>query len=71
GSGEFVKMPRLAWGNGMAHNTMVGGLMPGGRLRIEKLVPLIQSKRIKPKKLITHTLNGMEHIEEALLLMKD
>ncbi|MCG3692008.1 NAD(P)-dependent alcohol dehydrogenase [Aliarcobacter butzleri] len=71
GSGDFVKIPRLAWGNGMAHKTIVGGLMPGGRLRIEKLVSLIQSKRINPKKLITHTFNGMEHIEEALLLMKD
>lgn len=71
GSGEFIQIPRVEWGNGMAHKTIVGGLMPGGRLRIEKLVSLIQSKRINPKKLITHTFNGMEHIEEALLLMKD
>ncbi|MFX4243615.1 NAD(P)-dependent alcohol dehydrogenase, partial [Aliarcobacter butzleri] len=50
---------------------IVGGVMPGGRLRSEKLVSLIQSKRIRPKKFITHTFNGMEHIEEALHLMKD
>ncbi len=55
----------------MAHKTIVGGLMPGGRLRMEKLASLIQTNRISPKKLITHKFNGMEHIEEALLLMKD
>ncbi|MDZ7819528.1 MAG: NAD(P)-dependent alcohol dehydrogenase [Aliarcobacter sp.] len=71
GEGEFIKIPRVEWGNGMAHKTIVGGLMPGGRLRMEKLASLIQTNRISPKKLITHKFNGMEHIEEALLLMKD
>lgn len=71
GEGEFIKIPRIEWGNGMAHKTIVGGLMPGGRLRMEKLASLIQTNRINPKKLITHTFNGIEHIEEALLLMKD
>ena len=71
GEGEFIKIPRIEWGNGMAHKTIVGGLMPGGRLRMEKLASLIQTNRINPKKLITHTFNGIEHIEEALLLMKN
>ena len=71
GSGDFIQIPRVEWGNGMAHKTIVGGLMPGGRLRMEKLASLIQTNRISPKKLITHRFNGMEHIEEALLLMKD
>ena len=35
GEGEFIKIPRIEWGNGMAHKTIVGGLMPGGRLRME------------------------------------
>jgi len=71
GSGDFIQIPRVEWGNGMAHKTIVGGLMPGGRLRMEKLASLIQTNRISPKKLITHKFNGMEHIEEGLLLMKD
>jgi len=71
GEGEFIKIPRVEWGNGMAHKTIVGGLMPGGRLRMEKLASLIQTNRIKPAKLITHRFNGKEHIQEALLLMKD
>lgn len=71
GEGDFIKIPRLAWGNGMAHKGIVGGLMLGGRLRLEKLVAMIQTKRINPRKLVTHVFNGADHIDEALLLMKD
>lgn len=71
GSGENVLIPRAEWGCGMGHKTISGGLMPGGRLRMEKLAALVLSKRITPSKLITHRFHGFEHIEEALLLMKD
>jgi isopropanol dehydrogenase (NADP+) len=71
GEGDFIKIPRLEWGCGMSHKTIVGGLMPGGRLRIEKLASLMQTNRINPGKLITHRFYGFEHIEEALLLMKN
>ena len=55
----------------MGHKKIVGGLMPGGRLRSEKLARLIQSGRIHPEKLITHTFHGLENVEPALMLMKD
>lgn len=71
GEGEFIKIPRVEWGFGMGHKTISGGLMPGGRLRMEKLLLMMQTKRINPGKLITHRFHGIEHIEEALLLMKD
>ena len=71
GSGEFVKIPRVEWGVGMGHKTIRGGLMPGGRLRMEKLAKLVTSGRLDLKHLITHRFNGFEHMEEALLLMKD
>ena len=71
GEGEFIKIPRVEWGFGMGHKTISGGLMPGGRLRMEKLLSMMQTKRINPGKLITHKFHGIEHIEEALLLMKD
>ncbi|MDO4553086.1 MAG: NAD(P)-dependent alcohol dehydrogenase [Bacillota bacterium] len=71
GSGEFVKVPRVEWGCGMGHKTIRGGLMPGGRLRMEKLGSLVMTGRIKPSKLVTHKFNGFEHMEESLLLMKD
>lgn len=71
GEGDYVKIPRVEWGCGMGHKTVAGGLMPGGRLRMEKLAALMQTGRIDPGKLITHKFNGMEHMEEALMLMKD
>jgi threonine dehydrogenase-like Zn-dependent dehydrogenase len=55
----------------MGHKMINGGLMPGGRLRMEKLAALVVSGRIDPAKLITHRFEGFEKIEEALLLMKD
>ena len=55
----------------MGHKQINGGLMPGGRLRSEKLARLIQSGRIHPEKLITHTFHGLENVEPALMLMKD
>ncbi len=69
GSGEFVEIPRVEWGTGMAHKQIFGGLMPGGRLRLEKLARLIKYKKLDVNKLITHTLYGFDKIEEALELM--
>lgn len=71
GSGDYIKIPRVEWGCGMSHKIIAGGLMPGGRLRMEKLASLVETKRFDPSKLITHTFNGFEHMEESLLLMKD
>ena len=71
GEGDFVKIPRVEWGFGMGHKSLSGGLMPGGRLRAEKLAGLIMAGRIHPEKLITHKFNGLENVETALMLMKD
>ena len=71
GSGEYIKIPRVEWGCGMGHKTIAGGLMTGGRLRMEKLAALMETGRIDPGKLLTHRFEGFDHMEEALLLMKD
>lgn len=71
GEGDTIPIPRLQWGCGMGHKEIRGGLMPGGRLRAEKLARLIMTKRIHPEKLITHTFKGLENVEPALMLMKD
>ena len=71
GEGNTVGIPRLAWGCGMGHEQLRGGLMPGGRLRSEKLARLVMENRIHPEKLITHRFTGLESVEPALMLMKD
>ena len=71
GEGSTVGIPRVEWGCGMGHKQIRGGLMPGGRLRSERLARLIVTGRIHPEKLITHRFQGLEGVEPALMLMKD
>lgn len=71
GSGDYIRIPRVEWGCGMGHKTIAGGLMPGGRLRMEKLASLISTGRLDTSKLLTHRFKGFDHIEEALMLMKN
>lgn len=71
GKGEFVTIPRVEWGVGMGHKDIRGGLMPGGRLRMEKLGSLIASGRLDVHPLASHVFKGWDHIEEALFLMRD
>ncbi|PXV86312.1 threonine dehydrogenase-like Zn-dependent dehydrogenase [Lachnotalea glycerini] len=71
GEGDYVKIPRAEWGCGMGHKIIAGGLMPGGRLRMEKLVSLMETGKLDTGKLITHKFNGFEKVEDALMLMKD
>jgi threonine dehydrogenase-like Zn-dependent dehydrogenase len=71
GSGDYIKIPRLEWGCGMGHKTISGGLMPGGRRRMEKLASLVITGRVDPSLMLTHKFNGFDYIEEALMLMKN
>ncbi|NLJ78879.1 MAG: NAD(P)-dependent alcohol dehydrogenase [Tissierellia bacterium] len=71
GSGEFIRIPRIEWEVGMGHKSIHAGLTPGGRNRMEKLTSLVEAGKYDPSKLITHTFEGFDKMEEALLLMKD
>ena len=71
GSGDYIKIPRAEWGVGMGHKLIAGGLMPGGRLRMEKLSSLITYNRLDTGKMVSHKFYGFDKIEEALLLMKN
>ncbi|HEV2238606.1 MAG TPA: NAD(P)-dependent alcohol dehydrogenase [Ktedonobacterales bacterium] len=55
GAGEFVHLPRIEWGVGMAEKTITTGLCPGGRLRMERMLRLLASRRVDPTRLTTHT----------------
>ena len=71
GEGTYIRIPRVEWGVGMGHKKNVGGLMPGGRARLEKLGALVTAGRVDVSLMLTHRFHGFEHIEEALMLMKD
>ena len=69
--GEQLPIPRVGWGLGMAHKTIRGGLMPGGRRRLEKLASLITYGRLDVAPLITHKYEGFEKVADTLAIMKD
>lgn len=71
GKGDFVQIPRVEWGVGMGHKDVRGGLMPGGRLRMEKLARLVSSGKLDLHPEVTHVFHGWYHVEEALFLMRD
>ncbi len=53
------------------HKKIVGGLCPGGRRRIERLMELIRYGRVDSDKLISHEFHGFDKIEDAFNLMAD
>ena len=71
GSGDYINIPRVEWGVGMGHKQINGGLMPGGRLRMEKLGSLVSSGRLNLAPLSTHITKGWDTVPGALQLMKD
>ena len=71
GEGDYVKIPRAEWGVGMGHKTITGGLMPGGRRRLERLASLITTGRIDPGLLLTHRYDGFDKVGDMLCVMHE
>jgi isopropanol dehydrogenase (NADP+) len=69
GEGEFVHIPRVAWGVGMAGKTITTGLCPGGRLRMERLLRLLVMRRVDPTLMTTHTF-AFEQLGRAFEIME-
>ncbi len=69
GEGDYLPLPRTAWGVGMAHKELNGGLTPGGRVRMERMAALVMTRRVDPGKLVTHIFHGLDRLPEALELM--
>lgn len=69
GNGEFVHIPRVAWGVGMAEKTITTALCPGGRLRMERLLRVLEMKRVDPTRLTTHTF-PFEQVDTAFDIME-
>lgn len=69
GDGEYVDIPREAWGVGMSDKTIRTALCPGGSERMLRLLRLIESGRVDPTHLTTHTFD-FDEIETAFQMMK-
>ena len=69
GHGDTVNIPRAAWGVGMSDKTIRTGLCPGGRVRMERLMRLLESGRVDPSPMTTHRFQFSE-LEKAMRMMK-
>ncbi len=69
GDGDFIEIPRVEWGVGMAEKDIATGLCPGGHLRISRLLRLLEAGRIDPTPMTTHEF-GFSEIEKAFRMME-
>lgn len=54
GHGDYVPLPRDAWGVGMGDKTIRTALCPGGAERMGRLLRLIAAGRVDPTPMTTH-----------------
>nr|WP_315086147.1 zinc-binding dehydrogenase [uncultured Lachnoanaerobaculum sp.] len=66
-----MEIPKFSSGRGMSGKTVYMELGKGGRVRMERLLSMVKHKRFTPERLITHTFEGFENVEQALELMRD
>ena len=66
-----MEIPKFSSGRGMSGKSVYMELGKGGRVRMERLLSMVKHKRFIPEKLITHTFEGFENVEQALGLMRD
>lgn len=70
GKGETIGIPRIAWGVGMAEKTIASALCPGGSVRMERLLRLLQTGKVDPAPLTTHVM-PFAQIGRAFEMMRD
>lgn len=68
GDGEYVKIPRQAWGAGMSDKTIRTALCPGGKVRMRRLLRLLETGRVDPIAMTTHKF-AFEDVERAFHMM--
>ena len=66
---EMLNIPYNIIGGFLSHKTIRGGLCPGGRKRMERMLSLIKYGRLDPSLMITHRFEGLEALPEAFQLM--
>lgn len=71
GGTGYLPLPIFSSGRGMCGKTLHMELAKGGRARIERIMSMIQYGRVDPSPLVTHHLQGLDYVEEALYMMRD
>lgn len=71
GGTGYLPLPIFSGGRGMCGKTLHMELAKGGRARIERIMSMIKYGRVDPQPLVTHHLNGLKSIEDALYMMRD
>ena len=69
GDGD-IGIPKFSGGRGMAGKTVKLERCRGGRVRMERILKMVQYGRISPGKMITHQLSGFDRIADGLELMR-
>ena len=69
GHGDTIAISRTGWGVGMSEKTITNVLCPGGRVRMERLLRLIEHGRVDPTPLTTHVF-PFEKMETAFEMMR-
>ncbi len=64
-------IPAYLWGLGMSDVTLRCGFCPGGALRIEKMLRLIQAGRVDPAKMLNYQYEGFDKIPDAFKAMDE
>jgi len=70
GEGDTVPIPREAWGVGMSDQTIRTALCPGGKVRMRRLLRLLEQGRLDPTLMTTHTF-PFKDLETAFDMMAD
>jgi threonine dehydrogenase-like Zn-dependent dehydrogenase len=70
GQGDFLRLPRLAWGVGMSDKTIRTGLCPGGAERMKRLMRLLEAGRVDPTPLTTHRFS-FDQVEKGFRMMQN
>ena len=70
GDGEYRHIPREEWGVGMAEIDIVTDLCPGGRVRLERMLRLLENDRVDPTRMTTHEF-AFDEIEQAFEMMDE
>ncbi|SHH05376.1 Threonine dehydrogenase [Anaerosphaera aminiphila DSM 21120] len=68
---DVLSIPAPAWGLGMKNVDIRGGFCPGGALRMERLLNVLENGRLDTTKLISHRYEGFDKIEDAFYLMDE